>query len=166
VAWLGLGTNVGDRRANLRGALGGTGALGHVAALSTVYESDPVGFAEQPVFWNMAVRLRTEIPPRPLLMALKEVERAVGRRPTFPNGPRVIDLDLLLYDQRVIHDGLEIPHPRMLERAFVLRPLVELDPALTHPVTGARLVDVLAAGSFGEVRPLFPGAALFQAETE
>lgn len=163
-AYLGLGSNLGDRGANLRRALAGAGALGTVTALSTVYESEPVGYTDQPPFWNMAARLRTEVPPRPLLAALKEVERAVGREPTFPGGPRVIDIDLLLYDEEHVREGLEVPHPRMLERAFVLRPLVELDPDLVHPVSGARLADVLAAGAFEAVLPLFPGSALFQTD--
>ncbi|MEX0892584.1 MAG: 2-amino-4-hydroxy-6-hydroxymethyldihydropteridine diphosphokinase [Gemmatimonadota bacterium] len=164
-AWLGLGTNLGDRRANLRLALGMTGRLGDVAALSWVYESEPVGFADQPVFWNMAARLSTDVPPQPLLAALKRVERCVGREPTFRNGPRLMDIDLLLYDDRIIQDGLTVPHPRMLERAFVLRPLVELQPDLMHPVTGERLADVLSAGRFEALQPIFPGTALFQLDT-
>ena len=111
----------------------------------------------------MAARLRTEVPPRPLLTALKEVERVLGREPTFHNGPRLIDIDLLLYDDLHIQDGLEVPHPRLMERAFVLRPLVDLDPTLTHPVSGERLADVLAGRRFEAVLPLFPGRQLFQA---
>lgn len=161
IVYIGAGTNVGDRRANLAGALDAVARLGTIDAVSNVYESEPVGYADQPVFWNLVVRLRTALEPFDLRAALEAAERRLGRRPTFPNGPRVIDLDLLLYGDRRIDTGeLEVPHPRMMRRAFVLRPLSELAPELHHPVTGERIADRLVHGTFESVVPIFPGEQL------
>lgn len=120
-----------------------------------------MGDADQPVFWNLVVRLRTVLEPLPLLAALKQVEHRIGRRPTHRFGPRVIDLDLLLDARhRVVTPELEVPHPRIMERAFVLLPLAELDPELVHPVTGVRIADRLAAGGLERAVRLFAGVEL------
>jgi 2-amino-4-hydroxy-6-hydroxymethyldihydropteridine diphosphokinase len=144
-AWLGLGSNLGDRERNLARAIAGLRALLDLEALSPVYETEPYGYADQPRFLNMAVRARTDLPPAELLRRVKDVERAAGRTATFCMGPRVIDIDILLYDALIMDDGvLVLPHPGLSVRAFVLAPLLDLDPALRHPVSGMALADHLA----------------------
>jgi 2-amino-4-hydroxy-6-hydroxymethyldihydropteridine diphosphokinase len=146
--YIGLGANLGDREATIRRALDLLGREGdvEVAAVSTLRETDPVGYEDQPRFLNGAARLETELAPRALLERLLEVERELGRDRSGPRfGPRTIDLDLLLYGEEQVHeDGLEIPHPRLHERAFVLEPLCELDPGLQVPGRGS--VQALLAG--------------------
>ncbi|HET6657088.1 MAG TPA: 2-amino-4-hydroxy-6-hydroxymethyldihydropteridine diphosphokinase [Gaiellaceae bacterium] len=138
IAYIGLGSNLGDREATLREALQRLGGLDgiDVAAVSSFRETDPVGRLDQPRFLNAAAALETKLSPRELLGCLLEVERALGRDRTKEErwGPRTIDLDLLLYgDEAIAEPGLEVPHPRMAERAFVLEPLLELDPGLRLP---------------------------------
>ena len=129
--------------------------LGTLTGVSNVYESDAVGYLEQPRFWNLAARLSTRVPPDALLVALKSLEIELGRIPTFVMGPRVIDIDILLYDELVVErDGLHVPHPRLMERPFVLRPLLDLDPALRHPVTGERLEHRLGGLGAATLTPL------------
>jgi 2-amino-4-hydroxy-6-hydroxymethyldihydropteridine diphosphokinase len=136
-AFLGLGTNMGDRAVNLRAAVTALASLGTVTRVSDIYESDAIGYADQPRYWNMAVLLSTRLKPAELLGAVKEIEVGLGRVPTFRMGPRLIDIDLLLYDAVVLNTPLlQVPHPGMLQRAFVLWPLIDLDPGLVHPVTG------------------------------
>lgn len=160
--YLGLGSNVDDRRAHLASALDRLSAHVTIDALSNVYESEPVGFRDQSDFWNLVVRAHTWLGPRELLDALKDVEHAVGRTATFSGGPREIDLDILLYDERVIEEAdIVIPHARMRERAFVLRPLAELDADVRVPPDGRSVADILACGSFERVRVLFPGDDLW-----
>lgn len=160
--YLGLGTNRGDRGANLRTALDGVREVADIEAVSSVYRSEPVGFRAQPDFWNLVVRAGTRLAPADLLDRLKRIEVEMGRRPSFRNAPRVIDIDILLYDGRTVREpSLEIPHPRMLDRAFVLRPLAEIDPDLRHPVTGRTVAEHLAeARDLERVEPLFPGRQL------
>jgi 2-amino-4-hydroxy-6-hydroxymethyldihydropteridine diphosphokinase len=147
-AFAGLGANLGDREATIRRAVELLGAAPGVSvvALSTLRETDPVGYVDQPRFLNGAVELETTLAPRELLDALLAVERALGRERTGPRfGPRTIDLDLLLYgDERIDEPGLRVPHPRLHERAFVLQPLAELEPALEIPGRG-RVQTLLAA---------------------
>ena len=142
-AHIGLGSNLGDRDAALRGALELLGT--EVVAVSSFRETDPVGYLDQPRFLNAAAALDTELPPRELLARLLEVERELGRTRDGPRyGPRTIDLDLLLYGDLVIDEpGLVVPHPRLAERRFVLEPLAELDPDLVVPGLG-RVTDLLA----------------------
>ncbi len=142
-AHLGLGSNLGDREAALRSALELLGE--DVVAVSSFRETDPVGYLDQPRFLNAAAALETELEPRALLERLLEVERELGRTRDGPRfGPRTIDLDLLLYGDRVIDEpGLVVPHPRLAERRFVLEPLAELDPDLVVPGRG-RVSDLLA----------------------
>ena len=137
-AYVGLGSNLGEREATLREALSRLGELEGVAvvAVSTFRETDPVGNVDQPRFVNAAAELETSLGARELLDRLLEVERSLGRDRSSEArwGPRTVDLDLLLYGDETIGDpGLEVPHPRLAERAFVLEPLLELDPALRLP---------------------------------
>jgi 2-amino-4-hydroxy-6-hydroxymethyldihydropteridine diphosphokinase len=145
-----LGSNVGDRQGNLRLAIDRLSALGEVSAVSSFYETEPVEFTAQPWFLNCVVSLATTQPPRELLTALLAIEQSMGRRRTQLKGPRTIDLDILLYGDKVVHEaGLTIPHPALAERRFVLEPLIEIAPELVHPVlrkTMQQLRDELPAG--------------------
>jgi 2-amino-4-hydroxy-6-hydroxymethyldihydropteridine diphosphokinase len=139
--FVGLGSNLGDRESTLRAAVGRLRGMPEVEVrgVSTLRDTDPVGPVAQPRFLNGVVELETELSPRLLLGALLELERAFGRdRSVVPaQGPRTLDLDLLLYDDRTISEpGLEVPHPRLHERRFVLQPLAELDPDLQVPGRG------------------------------
>jgi 2-amino-4-hydroxy-6-hydroxymethyldihydropteridine diphosphokinase len=141
-AYVGLGSNLGDREATIRGAVE---ALPGVVAVSTLRETDPVGVTEQPAFLNGAVVLETDLSARELLELLLSVERSLGRERRERWGPRTIDLDLLLYgDEAIDEPGLTVPHPRLHERRFVLEPLAELDPELAVPGRGP--VKELLAG--------------------
>jgi 2-amino-4-hydroxy-6-hydroxymethyldihydropteridine diphosphokinase len=143
-AFLGLGTNIGDRAANLADAFHRISGIAEIVLTSSVYETDPVGYADQPSFWNMVAEIRTDLPARELMRALLEVEKQMGRERTFPNAPRIIDIDILLYDDVSTADAVvTLPHPRMGERAFVLKPLVEIAPDASDPRTGERYADVL-----------------------
>jgi 2-amino-4-hydroxy-6-hydroxymethyldihydropteridine diphosphokinase len=140
-AFVGLGSNLGDREGTLRAAVGRLRGLPEteVRGVSSFRNTEPVGVVDQPRFLNGAVELETGLAPQALLRALLELERAFGRvRGTGPpHGPRTLDLDLLLYGEEEIHeDGLEVPHPRLHERRFVLEPLADLDPALVVPGWG------------------------------
>ena len=105
-----------------------------ILGFSKLYRSKPYGFADQPSFVNAAARIRTTLSPKELLTKLQETERALGKKVIRENGPRVIDLDLLIYDDLALDSAeLQLPHPRILERDFVLRPLLDLNPELTHP---------------------------------
>ncbi|HEV7492841.1 2-amino-4-hydroxy-6-hydroxymethyldihydropteridine diphosphokinase [Baekduia sp.] len=150
-AHLGLGSNLGDRRALLQAAVDGLAERGVVAtASSSTYETDPVGdVLDQPAFLNACLVVETVLDPDALLDAAKAVERALGRTTDGPDyvhhGPRPVDVDVLLYDGRTHRSArLTVPHPALLERRFVLIPLLELDFTLTLP-DGARLADALAA---------------------
>jgi 2-amino-4-hydroxy-6-hydroxymethyldihydropteridine diphosphokinase len=153
-AFIGLGSNLGEREATIRGAVGELASLGDVVAVSPIYETEPVGFRDQPDFLNAAVELETDLEPVDLLEGLLSIERALGRKRTFPNAPRTIDLDLLLYGDQVISTPeLTLPHPRLHERAFVLVPLAKLVPDLILPVLGKTVSDALAQTDSGVVRP-------------
>jgi 2-amino-4-hydroxy-6-hydroxymethyldihydropteridine diphosphokinase len=145
-AYIGLGANLGDREATLRSAIELLGAEPgvEVVAVSTLRETDPVGYLDQPRFLNGAAALETTLEPRELLERLLAVERALGRNRGGPRyGPRTVDLDLLLFGDRVVDEpGLTVPHPRLAERAFALEPLLELDPGLVLP-DGQRVQELL-----------------------
>jgi 2-amino-4-hydroxy-6-hydroxymethyldihydropteridine diphosphokinase len=140
-AYVALGANLGDREATIRAALAALDAADgvRVTAVSSLTETDPVGYLDQPRFLNGAAALETTLPPRQLLDLLLAVERRFGRirDGVPPQGPRTLDLDLLLYgDAELEEPGLRIPHPRLHERRFVLEPLAELDPSLEVPGKG------------------------------
>ena len=143
--FLALGSNLGDRLANLRAAVDALAPEVRVLAESRVYETPPWGYADQPAFLNMAVQAETDLAPEALLRRLKQIEVEVGRQPSFRYGPRQIDLDILFYDDLVLEsDALTVPHPRLHERAFVLVPLMDLAPEWMHPVLGKTVASLLA----------------------
>jgi 2-amino-4-hydroxy-6-hydroxymethyldihydropteridine diphosphokinase len=148
-AYIGLGSNLGDREATMRRALGRLRAHPHieVTAESTLFETEPVGGPpDQPPFLNGAAAVETALSPHALLDVLKRVERDLGRQPRERWGPREIDLDLLLYGDRVVETArLTVPHPRLSERRFVLAPLAEIAPDARDPVTGRTVGEMLAA---------------------
>ena len=144
--YLALGSNVGDREENLREAIRRLGASGvHIAKTSSVYETEPVDYLAQPWFLNGVLEARTELPASELLVALRRIESQMGSKKAFAKGPRLIDLDILLYDNASIHTPeLQVPHPRMLLRNFVLVPLAEIAPSLRHPSWPATVAELLA----------------------
>lgn len=150
IVYLSLGSNLGDRAANLRSAIHKLADLGAVKAVSAFYETEPVGLTAQPWFLNCAVKLDTEKMPRQLLAGVLNLEQEMGRQRKQKNGPRIIDIDILLFGTSIIDThGLTIPHPRLHERRFVLEPLVEIAPDIRHPVfkrTARELRDALPPG--------------------
>jgi 2-amino-4-hydroxy-6-hydroxymethyldihydropteridine diphosphokinase len=145
-AYIGLGSNLGDREANLRQALEFLTQTPEttVVRASSLYDTEPVGVEDQPHFLNAVALVETQLPPQQLLWNLMLIERRLGRVRSHRWGPRTIDLDLLLYDDLVLDEGdLQIPHPAMSKRSFVLVPLVELEPLLVHPVTGETMLALL-----------------------
>jgi 2-amino-4-hydroxy-6-hydroxymethyldihydropteridine diphosphokinase len=144
--YLSLGSNLGDRAANLDRAIDALPDVGvRVLRRSSNYETEPVDFLEQPWFLNCVIEAETSLSPRELLEQLQAIEHKFGSRKEIPRGPRIIDLDILFYGTEVIHaDGLEIPHPRLAARRFVLVPLAELAPDLGHPVLRMKVREMLA----------------------
>ena len=146
IVYLALGSNVGDRLANLKQAIVSLTPQMDVKAKSHVYETPPWGYENQPKFLNQVVRAKTYLEPEPLLKHLKRLEVALGRQESVPNGPRLIDIDILFYDELILYSpSLVIPHPRLHERAFVLVPLMDLDPELVHPVNKKSVRVMVAA---------------------
>ena len=142
-----LGSNLGDREHNLRQAVIGItgGNAAKAVAASSVYETEPMYYEDQGWFLNCVVAVETALGPRKLLERLQRVEKELGRQPGERYGPRVIDLDILFYGDEVVSEpGLEIPHPRLAERRFVLVPLNEIRPNLVHPVLKKKVSDLLA----------------------
>ncbi len=141
--YLSLGSNLGNREANLKSAIQRLEQFGQVVAVSSFYETEPVEFTDQPWFLNCAVALETEKTPRQLLRAVLAVEEEMGRRRTQNKGPRTIDIDILLFGALIVDiKGLTIPHPAMQERRFVLEPLAEIAPEARHPVLGKTARDL------------------------
>lgn len=148
-AYLGMGSNLGDRGAMLARAVAALRALApalRVVAISSVYDSAPQLVTDQPRFLNAVAVVRTSLRPVELLRAVKRIEADLGREPTVRYGPRAIDIDILLYDDLVLSEpGLVVPHARLAERAFALVPLVELDASLLHPALGVPIASLAKA---------------------
>jgi 2-amino-4-hydroxy-6-hydroxymethyldihydropteridine diphosphokinase len=143
--YLALGSNLGDRMGNLRSAIEHLSQKLTVKKVSSVYETEPLYFKEQPLYLNAALSAMTKLNPLQLLRFVKGVETGLGRQPGFRNAPRTIDIDILFYGDRIIETPrLTVPHPRIAERAFVLAPLAEIAPGLVHPVTHKEVSELLA----------------------
>jgi len=160
--YLGLGTNLGDRRHNLRQAVHGLAPAVEVTAVSPVYATEPWGIVDQPEFLNMCVGGHTDLAPRALLHFVKALETALGRELTVRWGPRLIDIDILFYGDLILdEEGLQIPHPGLAARASVLAPLHDIAPEWVHPQLGRRVAELLTAVDTTAVTktppPLFNG---------
>ena len=143
LAYLGLGSNLGDREANLRRAIDLLKEKVWINKVSSLYETEPLGWGPQPLFLNAVCQGTTFLSPQELLAFIKSIEKAMGRAESFRNAPRIIDIDILLYSDRIINTPeLTIPHPRLEERAFVLVPLAEIAPELVHPVSRKAIKDL------------------------
>jgi 2-amino-4-hydroxy-6-hydroxymethyldihydropteridine diphosphokinase len=146
IVYLALGTNLGNRLLNLNTAISSLTPQMNLKKKSSVYETPPWGVADQPAFLNQVVMAETYEGPERLLKHLKRLEIALGRVPSFKNGPRLIDIDILFYDDLVLDTAaLVLPHPRLHERAFVLFPLAEIEPELVHPVLHKSVHELLRA---------------------
>jgi 2-amino-4-hydroxy-6-hydroxymethyldihydropteridine diphosphokinase len=156
--YLSLGANLGDRLANLRLALARLQTLARLEDVSSLYETEPQGVSDQPLFLNAVCRVTTGLEPQALLRFLKNLEQESGRRPGGQKwGPRPIDLDILLYDDRLVDaPELTIPHPRLAERAFVLIPLCELAPELRHPLLEKTMKELLASVGEKGIKKIAP----------
>lgn len=153
--YLALGTNLGDRMVNLTQALVLLTPFTQLRAWSKVYETPPWGYLDQPAFLNMVIEVETDLKPIDLLEKLKFLEEKIGREKSFRFGPRLIDLDILFFDDLVLHtERLEIPHPRIAERAFVLAPLAELAPERILPAGGQSIAETLSKFDLTGIRPV------------
>jgi 2-amino-4-hydroxy-6-hydroxymethyldihydropteridine diphosphokinase len=153
--YLSLGSNVGEKQANLEQAISQLEKIGKVTKRSAFYETEPMEITDQPWFLNCAVELETELMPKQFIAAVLNIEREMGRKRTKKKGPRTIDIDVLLFGKSIIEmKGLTVPHPAMHLRRFVLEPMVEIAPEVRHPVfkrSMRELRDALPAGS-GQVK--------------
>jgi len=152
IAYLSLGSNVGDREKHLQDAISRLGSEGQVVSVSAFYETEPVEFTRQAWFLNCAVAIETTKTPEQLMDALLAIEQQMGRRRRQKKGPRTIDLDIVLFGDRIVESpGLKIPHPAMHQRRFVLEPLAEIAPEARHPVLGRSVAEILEALPEGQV---------------
>ena len=151
--YLALGSNLGDRLANLKQAIDSLTPQMEVRAKSSVYETPPWGYEDQPKFLNQVVKAKTYLDPEPLLKHLKRLEVALGRQASFPNGPRLIDMDILFYDELIVNTpSLVIPHPHLHERGFVLLPLMDISPDLVHPLSRKRVREMAAQSDVRDIK--------------
>lgn len=154
--YLGLGTNLGQREKNLQNALEGLGQAVKITAVSPIYETEAWGVTDQPDFLNMCAAGETAMPPLQLLAFVKQAEIDLGRKPEIRWGPRLIDIDILLYEELIVRSlKLDVPHKGMVERATVLVPLADIAPDLVHPLTGQTVIELLSAVDISGIRP-FP----------
>lgn len=145
IVYISAGSNIGSRETNLDFGARRLGERGKILRTSSFFETEPVGYADQPWFLNQVFELETALPPHELLAWCNEIERDGGRVRTFANAPRPLDLDILLYGDRIISEpDLVVPHPRMTERRFVLEPLAEIVPDLLHPIEKKTIRELLA----------------------
>lgn len=158
--FLETGTNLGNRLENLHKAVVALREITEIDQLSSIYETVPWGFQDQPAFLNQVISGTTSLAPFELLDSLKMIEKMIGRIPTFRYGPRVIDIDILFYDDLILEDeNLTIPHPNLTERAFVLAPLDEIAPNLIHPVSKLTIHEIISGMNM-------EGVTIFQESTE
>jgi 2-amino-4-hydroxy-6-hydroxymethyldihydropteridine diphosphokinase len=144
IVYLGLGSNLGDRKANLQAAVEAMEPVARLLAASPIYETPPWGYLAQPDFLNQVIRVETDQSPSELLVYMKDLETRLGRTATVRYGPRTIDIDILFYDDLILDEpGLTIPHPRIQGRAFVLVPLADLAPDMIHPLEGKTISAML-----------------------
>ncbi|MBO54907.1 MAG: 2-amino-4-hydroxy-6-hydroxymethyldihydropteridine diphosphokinase [Dehalococcoidia bacterium] len=151
--YLGLGSNLGDRLSNITNGISALSSQSEIEfkECSSIYETEPWGYSNQPYFLNCAIRIRTSMKPIDLLSLVKSIESMLGREPSFRNGPRSLDIDILFYGDQVISSSmpdLQIPHPRIIERSFVCLPLSEIAPTLVHPVSGIKIRDISTSKIF------------------
>jgi 2-amino-4-hydroxy-6-hydroxymethyldihydropteridine diphosphokinase len=143
--YLGLGSNLGDRMGNMTSAVERLSQKITIKKPSSIYETEPVYYKEQPLYLNAVLSAVTELDPFELLRFVKSIESDLGRQPSFRNAPRTIDIDILFYGDQVVEtQEITIPHPRIAERAFVLVPLAEIAPRLVHPLLQKRVSELLA----------------------
>jgi 2-amino-4-hydroxy-6-hydroxymethyldihydropteridine diphosphokinase len=154
IIYIASGSNLGDRLVNLQNAIATLPPAVLPLEVSPVYETEPWGYTDQPLFLNQVIKAETNLNPQDLLAYLKSAEVSLGRQPTFKNGPRLIDLDLLFYDD-LVYEGqnLRIPHPHLQERAFVLVPLVDLAPELRHPILTSSIRELVERIDISGVKP-------------
>lgn len=145
IVYIGIGSNLGNRQKNCCRAIELLGKKGIVVKkISSVYDTEPWGVTDQPRFINIAIEVETKLEPYQLLIALKDIEKEIGRGETFKWGPRIVDMDILLFDDLFLQDNsLQIPHPLMHKRDFVLKPLCEIAPEKIHPLLKVRICDLL-----------------------
>jgi 2-amino-4-hydroxy-6-hydroxymethyldihydropteridine diphosphokinase len=153
IVYLALGSNLGDRQENLKQAIASLSPQMDVKAKSNVYETPPWGYENQPQFLNQVVKVQTYLQPEPLLKHIKRLEVALGRKATFQNGPREIDIDILTYDDLVLNTPvLTLPHPHMHERGFVLLPMMDIAPDLVHPLIRKSVREMLSACNLNGIK--------------
>lgn len=158
--YLGLGTNLGNRLENLQRAVAGLAAEMSITAVSPIYQTPPWGVTNQPDFLNCCLAAETDLSPKELLTFIKNLETKIGRQPGKRWGPRLIDIDLLFYVNQIVKtDKLTVPHPRLHEREFVLRPLADIAPDFVHPLLGQTVVEMLTAVPPTDIKP-YLGAIL------